>query len=139
MSADTLLAKLEAVKATGRGTWLARCPAHDDGRPSLSVRETEDGTILAHCFAGCGVAEIVGAVGIELSDLFPPKPEGDFKPGLRRPFPAADVLAALTGEALIVRTAAGNIAAGVSLTDADKARLAKAQERIAEGARLANG
>ena len=138
MSLDTLLAKLEAVRQTGRGTWLARCPAHDDGRPSLSLRDA-DGVTLLHCFAGCSAGEVVGAVGMELSDLFPPKPEGDFRPGLRRPFPASDVLAALATEALVARTAAANIAAGVELSERDRERLGKAQERIAEGMRLANG
>lgn len=139
MTADKLIAKLEAVKATGCGTWLARCPAHDDGRPSLSIREVDDGRVLAHCFAGCSVPEIVASVGLELSDLFPPRPDGDFKPGLRRPFPAADVLAALADEAQAVRVTAANIAAGVEITEADRLRMGLAQDRIAEGLRLANG
>lgn len=138
MSLDLLLGKLEAVKATGRGTWLARCPAHEDGRPSLSIRDA-DGVTLLHCFAGCSAGDVVGAVGMELSDLFPPKPEADHRPGMRRPFPAADVLQALAGEAQIVRVAAATQAAGGTLTEADRLRLAKAQERISEGARLANG
>ena len=32
---------------------LARCPAHDDHRPSLSLADGHDGRLLAHCFAGC--------------------------------------------------------------------------------------
>lgn len=133
-----LLVKLEAVKATGKGRWLARCPAHEDGRPSLSIRDA-DGVVLLHCFAGCSAGEVVASVGMELSDLFPPKPEGDFRPGIKRPWNPADVLAALATEAQVARTAAANISRGVDLSEADRKRLALAQERIAEGMRLANG
>jgi hypothetical protein len=37
---------------------LCRCPAHDDRRPSLSVR-TGRTTLLLHCFAGCSAADIL--------------------------------------------------------------------------------
>lgn len=53
--------------------WEARCPAHDDNRASLSIGEGKDGRVLLRCFAGCDAGAIVGAVGLKLSDLFPPK------------------------------------------------------------------
>lgn len=44
------------------GTYgIARCPAHDDGRPSLSVRDG-DTRVLFHCFAGCESARIAEIV-----------------------------------------------------------------------------
>jgi len=73
MSAELLLSRLEKVRQTGTGKWLARCPAHDDRSPSLSIRETDDGTVLLRCFASCSAAEIVESVGLQLSDLFPPR------------------------------------------------------------------
>jgi hypothetical protein len=62
-----------------RGPYPARqyrclCPAHDDHHPSLSVRSTENGMILMHCFAGCQTAQIVRALGLTLRDLMPPTP-----------------------------------------------------------------
>jgi hypothetical protein len=33
--------------------WIARCPAHDDRKPSLSIAEGADGRVLVHCHAGC--------------------------------------------------------------------------------------
>lgn len=71
MSADSLISLLDKVKSTGKSRWQARCPAHPDKGPSLSIREMDDGRVLVHCFAGCSVHEIVQAVGLELSDLFP--------------------------------------------------------------------
>ena len=67
--ADVLLPRLEAVKETGPGRWCARCPAHDDKHPSLTVKETDDGTLLVRCWAGCPASDIVAAAGMELSDL----------------------------------------------------------------------
>ena len=55
-------------------TWIARCPAHDDRTPSLSINEGRDGCILLNCHAGCETEKIVAALGLKLSDLFPTKP-----------------------------------------------------------------
>jgi hypothetical protein len=60
---------LRAAKQNGNG-WIAKCPAHDDRAPSLSVREGDDGRVLVHCHAGCSVEEIVEAMGVSVSDLF---------------------------------------------------------------------
>jgi DNA primase len=53
--------------------WKAVCPAHEDRSPSLSIAQTDDGTILLHCFAGCGAGDVMAAIGLSLSDLFPDK------------------------------------------------------------------
>ena len=58
MSAEILLSKLDKVKRTGAGRWLACCPAHADKGPSLSLRETDDGRVLVYCFAGCSAVDI---------------------------------------------------------------------------------
>jgi hypothetical protein len=33
--------------------WVCKCPAHSDRSPSLNLRDTSDGKILAICRAGC--------------------------------------------------------------------------------------
>ena len=63
MSADTLLEHLAGVRGKD-GQWMARCPAHEDRRPSLAIREEPDGRVLLHCFAGCAVQEVLSAVGL---------------------------------------------------------------------------
>ena len=130
MSADTLLSHLENVKRTGAGRWLARCPAHADKRASLTVRETDDGKVLVHCFAGCSVHEVVGAVGLDLADLFPEKLTADGAKPERRPFPAADVLRALSFETMIVSIAAAEMAVGKTIKPDDLERLRLAASRI---------
>ncbi len=68
---DKVLATLDRVKSAGHGQWKARCPAHDDNNPSLSVSEGENGAVLIKCFAGCDTANVVGAMGLQMTDLFP--------------------------------------------------------------------
>jgi CHC2-type zinc finger protein len=73
VTVDEFLGRLEQVRRNGRG-WTARCPAHEDRTPSLSVREGDDGRILVHCFAGCTADKITAALGLRLSDLYPGPP-----------------------------------------------------------------
>ena len=40
----------------------ARCPAHDDRRPSLSLKDGDSGHLLLFCHAGCSYQEIVAAI-----------------------------------------------------------------------------
>ena len=63
--ARTVTAALGGRWHTGYGT--ARCPAHDDRTPSLSLRDGRDGRLLAYCHAGCewtAVADALRAQGL---------------------------------------------------------------------------
>jgi putative DNA primase/helicase len=71
-----LLDRLEGAKPAGPGRWMARCPAHDDRSPSLSISTGDGGRALIHCHAGCSVADVCRALGIEQRDLFPPRDYG---------------------------------------------------------------
>jgi hypothetical protein len=130
VTADVLLSHLENVKRTGDGRWLARCPAHADSRPSLSVREMPDGVVLVKCWSGCSASEVLGAVGLEMSALFPEKINVDGTKPERRPFPAADVLRAVSFETMIVSIAAADMAAGKTIKPADLDRLRIAASRL---------
>lgn len=57
MTAETIAKALGGRKA-GSG-WSARCPAHDDRTPSLSLRDTGDGKVLIRCHAGCDQDEVI--------------------------------------------------------------------------------
>ncbi len=70
ISVEQFLERLEGIKKSGKG-WQARCPGHDDSHASLSVTVGDDGRILLHCHAGCPPDQVVGALGMKLSDLFP--------------------------------------------------------------------
>jgi hypothetical protein len=77
VTAEAFAALVEG-RAVGRNRFLARCPAHRDRLPSLSIAEGRDGRVLVHCFAGCTVAAILAALKLSPRDLFagpPPSPE----------------------------------------------------------------
>lgn len=125
---ENLISRLTKVRRTNTGSWQACCPAHDDKHPSLTIKETDDGKVLVHCFAGCSVHDIVAAVGLSLADLFPPQ-SSHGKPE-RRPFPAADCLRAISYEALLVAAAAKAIVEGVPFPEQEIDRLMLAASRI---------
>jgi putative DNA primase/helicase len=75
MQLQTLLDRLEGVRKQGQ-CFTALCPSHKDTNNSLSFRIGSDGRILIHCFAGCEPEEIVAAMGLRMSDLFPSKRGG---------------------------------------------------------------
>jgi len=66
---NSILRKLQSVRQQSNGSWTARCPAHDDQHPSLSIKLDGD-HILFKCFAGCTTEQICAALGIGLRDLF---------------------------------------------------------------------
>lgn len=136
MSAAALLDRLDKVKATAPDRWIARCPAHEDKGPSLSIREVDDKT-LVYCFAGCDALDVVHAVGLELTDLFDTPPRCSYvnngeKRGKRRQFriPARDLLLLISHESTVVALLAADFLKRQALTEADWSRLAEAVERI---------
>jgi len=67
-------------RRSGAG-WVARCPAHDDGNPSLSIGE-RDGKILVHCFSGCLQADVIAA--LKARGLWPEREQHELTPAERR-------------------------------------------------------
>ena len=60
MTAEAIAKALDGRK--GGAAWMARCPAHDDREPSLSISDGEDGKVLVHCHAGCEQADLIAAL-----------------------------------------------------------------------------
>jgi hypothetical protein len=72
MTIRALLSRLDGVRPCSGG-YVARCPAHPDFNPSLSIAEADDGKILLYCHAGCDFTRVIGALGLRARDLFPPR------------------------------------------------------------------
>ncbi len=139
MIADKLLSRLEKVKAKGDNSWMACSPSHDDKNPSLIVTE-KDERVLIHCFSHqCEVSDIVHAVGLELSDLFPEniKIEGA-RPIKKKRFPAEAIIEALADELTIAEIALATLADGGTLNKKAQARMKEASNRFTS-ARIAGG
>lgn len=78
MGIDKVLAKFPNAKKTGDG-WIARCPAHDDHNPSLSIWVDDKKKVGLNCHAGCHHSAVLAAAGLTESDLYedpPRKPKG---------------------------------------------------------------
>ena len=76
MTAAEFVQGLEAVRRNGDG-YVARCPAHDDRTPSLSVKDGDEGGVVLYCHAKCAPEAVCAAHGYKLRDLAPPDPGGN--------------------------------------------------------------
>jgi hypothetical protein len=93
MSAQILISRLTGVRNTGPDRWVAKCPAHEDRSPSLSITDRE-GRVLLHCFGGCETEAVLGAVGLRFSDIMPER-IGEARP---QAIPALQILEAVAYE-----------------------------------------
>ena len=59
MTAETI-ARALGGRRVGQG-WMARCPAHADREPSLSIRDAYD-RLLVYCHAGCVQRDVIAAL-----------------------------------------------------------------------------
>lgn len=137
-AAEKLLSRLERVRRTGPGRWVASCPTREDRSPSLAVRELDDGRILLHDFGGDDVESILAAVGLSFTDLYPEKQIGFARP-VARPFNASDVLSLVAFESTAAFLVCCDVLNGVPIDDEDFERLAVAAQRLGHAAEVCNG
>jgi putative DNA primase/helicase len=81
MRLEAILARLQGVRQEGGG-YAALCPAHNDKKPSLSIK-VNNGKILMHCHAGCDTRVVLDKMGLKMSDLLdePFKPKSSSSKG----------------------------------------------------------
>lgn len=137
-AAGKLLSRLQRVKRTGPGKWIASCPTREDKSPSLAIREMDDGRVLLHDFGGNSVEAILGAVGLSFADLYPTQP-GHFAKPTRRPFSASDVLSLVAFEASLAALIVCRVSRRIDEHDPDRARLLEAARRLGNAAEVCNG
>ena len=95
---EILLPRLEAVKKSG-GSFMARCPAHDDSTASLSIAEGKDHPVVLNCKAGCQTADILAKLGLTWEDLCSPRDDAPAVRGEWTPFGEAVAVYDYTDEA----------------------------------------
>lgn len=70
MTARELATRLGA-KRIGKDKWMAKCPAHPDKHPSLSIRVGRKVPVLLKCMScGCEISAILAALGLKWADVF---------------------------------------------------------------------
>lgn len=121
---DLVLARLDGVKITSRGKWMARTPTREDRTPSLSIRELDDGRVLLKDFGGDDTAAVLAAIGLTFADLYPDR---DRRPARRGPNSAA-----VEFERRIVALGTSLLAQGAQLPPSDLERLEMAHRRLAQ-------
>lgn len=80
------LSRLDGVKRCSPpegmiSQYMAKCPAHDDKKASLSVGESREGKTVIYCQAGCDTVDVLNAMGLTKADLF----DNSQKPERKRP------------------------------------------------------
>ena len=72
MTYDEILSHF-TVKKSYFGQAQCICPGHTDQEASLTISKGNKGTVV-YCHAGCETADVLGAVGLSLKDLFDDDP-----------------------------------------------------------------
>lgn len=139
MALPYLLNALQKVKKTGPNRYIALCPAHADKRPSLTITEKDGGVVLIKCWAGCGAAEILQAVGLDFAALFPPRDEQHAHKPQRRPWNPYDILKTLEFESTIAYLCAKKLAEGRPLSEREQDRLLQTVSRLSHASECARG
>ncbi|MGI8761310.1 MAG: AAA family ATPase [Jatrophihabitantaceae bacterium] len=127
---DLIVPALEShgctTKPTGSNKCSAQCPAHEDSTPSLSITGIE-GQTLIHCHAGCRTEDVMGALGLTMSDLF-----DEPKPGRIAGIPAHAVYRYDNGRQ-VIRSDAKEFRQAHTDAPAELYRLSKVRAAVAAG------
>jgi hypothetical protein len=79
---EVVLPRLEGIRASA-GSYMARCPAHEDGKASLSLSVGKEHPVVLHCHAGCDRDAVLAAIGLTWDDLCAPhddRPQAEWTP-----------------------------------------------------------
>jgi hypothetical protein len=133
---DNFVSRLSKAKRTGKDSWIACCPAHDDKSPSMTIREAEDGKLLIHCFAECSIENIIGALGLGFDDIMPDRVADDYRKARKIPFSPSDVLACVKTDSMMIYLALCDLDKGIELSKDRIINLKKASGRIYSAAEL---
>jgi hypothetical protein len=82
---EILLPKLEGIRPSA-GAYMAQCPAHEDGRASLSIAEGKDQPVVINCHAGCDPVDILAKLGLTWETLCSPREQDRTAKGEWTPF-----------------------------------------------------
>lgn len=85
-TAEDIARRLGAARKAG-DDWSCKCPAHEDNKASLSIKDSKDGKMLVHCHAGCHQEDVINQ--IKLMGMWPTAEK-------RRPYEPPKVVINLT-------------------------------------------
>ncbi len=132
---EALLSRLDRVQRGAQG-WRANCPNQHRTHGTLSIAQADSGAILLHCFGGCAVSDVLGALGLSMGDIQPARLRDESHEGRRaarerfRLGSLTAVAGVLEREGNIVLLAACDLLRGDVLDADDVARVIEAANRI---------
>lgn len=136
---QNFISRLQKVKQTGKDSWIACCPSHNDKSPSMTIRELPDGRILAHCFAECPIDDVMAAVGLTLADLMPDDPTWQKRKPEAIPFNPRDVLTAISADLKYLGIFLSGVAKGEIITFEEKDEALRVAGRLIKAADMGRG
>jgi hypothetical protein len=140
MTAQEFVARLQGVQGKAP-RWRAICPSHISKHQSrtLAVTEGRNGGVALHCFAGCPPQAICDVLGVEMSDLFPPRESTDPAERKRRDGPNPwQVFDLLDANVPFLFFCAKELANGARLSQASVERLTEFGGKLSEIRRMVN-
>lgn len=138
--------RITGCEARGSGRHVRiTCPACGTGTLKVSVSRADNGSVLLHAFCGHTPAEVMSALGLTLSDLFPLRDLRTLTPDQRRELRQQSqvsrwhaALNVLRQETTVTLIAANQLEDNQPLTDADLTRLRVAALRIFDAQEVLN-
>ena len=139
---DNFLSRLQRVRATGSGRWIASCPtanhANGDKHPSMTISEGSDGRVLACCHSQqCSIDEIAGAVGMSVGELMPENLGYHRMKPQRVPHNPIDVMSAIRTDLTVALVMMKDIKKGMVLDESHSLLMAKLIGRVTMAIELA--
>lgn len=134
------LSRLKKVRKSGKSSWIACCPAHQDNNPSMTISVGSDGRILAHCFAQeCGIDDIVEAVGMTVAELMPENPLYHRTKPSKYTFSPIDILSAIETDLTCSLIAMKDVQSGKIPSEEETLAMAQRIGRISMALKFARG
>ncbi|MCG7868385.1 MAG: hypothetical protein JAY74_18720 [Candidatus Thiodiazotropha taylori] len=127
---ENILNRLEKVREMGKpGQWMARCPAHDDKTPSLSISLSGD-SIGIYCHGGCSTEDVLDSIGLTFTDLYGKEDAHRQASHANKGEKARKHLNPFDIDLMVLKLAEADLEAGRTLSIEDQARVALAKERL---------
>ena len=132
MSIETILARLDHVRKSGRNKWRTPCLVHNGKDLNMIISERSDGSVGAYCFVcGASAVDLADTLGLERSEVF--APDSDYK----APVITKQMESEEKQDKLIL--AMNDVTPAVTLADKRRVQLARARlEGIEEKRRYIN-
>lgn len=132
--------RAKEFKRVGDGRYMFSCLLHQDNTPSAALTIKQDGTVLMHCFS-CGASgmDIVNALGIDPSSLFPQTDKLRYEKQGRSGFSAWQLLHALEPDLVRLLVISNMLQEIEAMTEEDRAFIAGLVIRLSEAVSYLEG